>query len=130
MKIGKIFASLNISASGLSVQRKRMDVVARNLANVDTTRTEDGGPYQREIVLVEESKPSGRFKSMLDREKNVISTTHQKHYSSVGRRRSNPVDLGGVKTDEIISRLNVLIHDKCDYVCESAITAIDYLSEE
>ncbi|GAG32676.1 unnamed protein product [marine sediment metagenome] len=35
----------------------------------------------------------------------------------------------GLKTEEIISSLNILIHDKCDYVCESAINAIDDLTE-
>lgn len=36
----------------------------------------------------------------------------------------------GVNTDEVISNLNALVHDKCDYVCESAINAIDSLAEE
>jgi flagellar basal-body rod protein FlgC len=44
--------SLEISASGLSVQRKRMDVIASNLANIETTRTREGGPYRRRMVVV------------------------------------------------------------------------------
>jgi flagellar basal-body rod protein FlgC len=48
------FGTMNISATGLSVQRARMDVHAQNLANVDTTRTPDGGPYRRRAVVVEE----------------------------------------------------------------------------
>ena len=39
--------SFDISASGMSAQRVRLDVAAENIANVDTTRTEDGGPYRR-----------------------------------------------------------------------------------
>ena len=39
--------SFDISASGLSAQRVRMDIAAENIANVDTTRTESGGAYKR-----------------------------------------------------------------------------------
>ena len=45
--------SFDISASGMSAQRVRMDVAAENIANVDTTRTEKGGPYQRKDVVFE-----------------------------------------------------------------------------
>lgn len=44
--------SLEISASGLRAQRKRMDIIATNLANIETTRTEEGGPYRRKIVVM------------------------------------------------------------------------------
>ena len=50
MKIDGMFSGLNISASGLSAQRKRMNAIASNVANAETTRTEDGGPYRRKIV--------------------------------------------------------------------------------
>lgn len=46
-----MFDSMHISASGLSAERVRMDVIAQNLANVNTTRTEDGTPYRRREVL-------------------------------------------------------------------------------
>lgn len=44
-------SSLDISASGLSAQRQRLDVIANNIANAGTTRTAQGGPYQREQVV-------------------------------------------------------------------------------
>ena len=44
--------SLETSASGLSAQRKRMDIIASNLANIETTRTEKGGPYRRKMVVM------------------------------------------------------------------------------
>ncbi len=44
------FSSFDISASGISAQRARMDVVANNIANADSTRTSDGGPYRRQRV--------------------------------------------------------------------------------
>lgn len=42
---------MDISASGLFAQRVRLDVIANNIANAETTRTEDGGPYKRQQVL-------------------------------------------------------------------------------
>lgn len=54
-----IFDSFNINASGLTAQRYRMDVIAQNVANANTTRTEDGTPYKRKIVTFEE-KNGGR----------------------------------------------------------------------
>lgn len=45
---------MNISASGMSAQRLRMDVISQNIANVNTTRDENGDPYKRQTVIFEE----------------------------------------------------------------------------
>ena len=45
-----MFSALAIASSGLSAQRVRMDVIAQNLANAETTQTPQGGPYQRRVV--------------------------------------------------------------------------------
>ena len=45
-------AALEISSSGLYVQRKRMDIISSNLANIETTRTEAGLPYRRKMVVM------------------------------------------------------------------------------
>jgi flagellar basal-body rod protein FlgC len=50
-----MFSSLRISASGLSAQRMRLDVIADNIANAETTRTENGGPYVRKVVSFKEN---------------------------------------------------------------------------
>lgn len=50
---GGFFTGMRISASGLSAERERMDVIAENLANARTTRTPDGGPFRRKIVAFE-----------------------------------------------------------------------------
>ena len=47
-----LFDSFAISASGLAVQRERMEVTSENLANVNSTRTPEGGPYQKKDVVV------------------------------------------------------------------------------
>ena len=54
-----MFDAFNINASGLTAQRYRMDVIAENVANANTTRTEDGSPYKRKVVTFEEK--NGRY---------------------------------------------------------------------
>lgn len=56
--------SLEISASGLYAQRKRMDIIASNLANIETTHTEEGGPYRRRMVVMS-TKPVRDFNKVL-----------------------------------------------------------------
>lgn len=59
--------SLNISASGLTVQRQRMNVIASNIANVHATRTASGEPYRRRELIVA-SEPVDGFQDTLVRE--------------------------------------------------------------
>jgi flagellar basal-body rod protein FlgC len=47
-----IFSSINIAASGLTAQRLRSDVIADNMANANTTRTAEGGPFRRSRVIM------------------------------------------------------------------------------
>jgi flagellar basal-body rod protein FlgC len=47
----QIFSTFEISASGLTAERLRMDVIANNIANANTTRTAEGGPYRRQRVV-------------------------------------------------------------------------------
>lgn len=46
-----MFSNFDISGSGLTAQRLRMDVISSNIANVNTTRTEEGGPYRRKMPV-------------------------------------------------------------------------------
>ena len=57
---------LKVCASGLKAQRTRMEIIATNLANAHTTRTEEGGPYRKKDVVftagdISESKGFGRM---------------------------------------------------------------------
>ena len=47
-----LFSSMNISGSGMSAQRMRMDVISNNIANVNTTRTADGKVFRRTTVIM------------------------------------------------------------------------------
>jgi flagellar basal-body rod protein FlgC len=57
---------LETSASGLYAQRKRMDIIASNLANIETTRTEKGGPYRRKMVVMSTKPPTQNFGDILN----------------------------------------------------------------
>lgn len=60
-----MFSALNISASGLTAQRLRMDVISNNIANVNTTQTTEGGPFKRSRVVLRPKNDSLNFKSMI-----------------------------------------------------------------
>ncbi|HEY8464411.1 MAG TPA: flagellar basal body rod protein FlgC [Bacillota bacterium] len=49
-----IFRNFDISATALTAERLRMDLIANNIANVNTTRTKDGGPFQRQVPVFAE----------------------------------------------------------------------------
>ena len=51
-----LFQAFDISASGMTAERFRTDIIAQNIANVNTTRTEDGTPYRRKIVTFSEKQ--------------------------------------------------------------------------
>ena len=50
-----LFTAMDISASGMRAQRTRMNVISSNIANAQTTRTAEGGPYQRKDVVFREN---------------------------------------------------------------------------
>lgn len=65
------FGSLDTSASGLTAQRLRLDIISQNMANASTTRTEEGGPYKRKSVVFEQvqNEPGSSFSSILNKKK-------------------------------------------------------------
>ena len=48
-----LFTSINIAATGMSLDRLRTDVISDNIANASTTRTQDGGKFQRKMVIAQ-----------------------------------------------------------------------------
>lgn len=53
-----VFNSFDIASSALKANRIRLDTISANMANVETTRTPQGGPYQRKMVVFETQQPS------------------------------------------------------------------------
>lgn len=50
-----IFNAMNVAASGMTAQRTRMDIISQNIANVNTTRDENGDVYKRKTVVFQEN---------------------------------------------------------------------------
>ncbi len=68
------FSSMRISASGLSAERLRMDTIASNIANVSTTRGENGQPYRRKVAVFQEN---------LEKEINKVINTYEAKLNGV-----------------------------------------------
>lgn len=77
-----MFSSFNINASGMTAQRYRMDVIAENVANANTTRTADGTPYRRRVVAFAEKDPQSNFGAILH--KTIHGTYVHDGYSGSG----------------------------------------------
>ena len=61
-----LFSTLSVSASGMAAQRTRAELLVENLANSETTRTPEGGPYRRKDVAFAEDNSVGSFSSEMD----------------------------------------------------------------
>ena len=61
-----LFSSIDVSASGMSAQRERAEILVENIANAETTRTAQGGPYKRRDVVFESSSVAPQFSSEFD----------------------------------------------------------------
>lgn len=64
------FKSINTSATGLTAERLRMDIISKNIANVNTTRTSAGTPYRRQVPIFQE-KEGETFTDILNEAKNT-----------------------------------------------------------
>ena len=65
-----LFSALSVSASGMSAQRARTELLVENLANADTTRTPEGGPYRRKDAVFASDSTVGQFSAMFESEMN------------------------------------------------------------
>ena len=86
--------TLRVSASGLSAQRLRMDVIANNLANANSTRTQDGGPYKRQQIV---------FTPMFEQEKlrhNRFAGDRASYLPFNTRLNAGGVKVAGIVTDD------------------------------
>jgi flagellar basal-body rod protein FlgC len=84
-----LFGSINISSSGLTAERLRMDIISKNIANANTTRTANGTPYRRQVVTFKAAE-TGSFKSHLSKHMN------KNENDNIG----NGVEVTGIKEDE------------------------------
>lgn len=76
--------AMKISGTALAAHRTKMNVIAENLANVETTRTKEGGPYRRQMVVFK-GKSLDRFKSVLEDKRDKLET---------GKIEFSPIEFG------------------------------------
>jgi flagellar basal-body rod protein FlgC len=78
-----LFSSLKISGSGLSTFRRKMNVVAENLANAETTKTAAGGPYQKKTLKISAKPVPEKFAGELKSAAVSLTRTDQQHISTM-----------------------------------------------
>jgi len=69
-----LFSSLSVSASGMAAQRTRAELLTENLANAETTRTPQGGPYRRKDAVFSSEPKTSPFSSVFENELNDTET--------------------------------------------------------
>jgi flagellar basal-body rod protein FlgC len=86
--------AVKISASGLAAQRTRMNIISSNLANINTTRAPEGGPYLRKNVVFESTSPTEIFGDVLQGKLNQnlqgVKVTEIKSDESAVRMKYDP----------------------------------------
>ena len=66
--MSNLLSALSVSASGMSAQRQRTELLVENLANADTTRTPEGGPYRRKDAVFTSDPSASQFSSLFESE--------------------------------------------------------------
>jgi flagellar basal-body rod protein FlgC len=102
-----IFSSLEISGSGMSVQRRRMNVVAENIANAETTKTKNGKPYVRKRLEVKAEDDKLPFKTLLRRSYSRLTRTNDKHLPGLGDALSNRESVARAEAKVVDQRKDV-----------------------
>ena len=69
-----LLSALSVSASGMSAQRARTELLVENLANAETTRTPEGGPYRRKDVVFSADSATSDFSSEFDNQLGLAGT--------------------------------------------------------
>ena len=83
------------------MQRRKLTASASNLANVDTTRTDEGGPYKRRRVVMLEAPKMSKFTTMLTEEQNRLRRTEDKHRPEMEPRPGEYLIGSGVLSQEV-----------------------------
>lgn len=99
--MASILSSLQISSSGLSVQRAKLNATAQNLANAETTETREGGPYRRRSVVVTEEQFDDALNSALKKSDTRLVRTHSNHRGGKSLRVGQKVELSSAEGEEV-----------------------------
>ena len=96
-----IFSAIETSATGLTLQRQKMNVVAENIANAETTETDKGGPYRRQRVVVEEKPENVPFKTHMIRAGAQLARTHANHIGGHLKSSTEETEISQVNGDVV-----------------------------
>ncbi len=77
-----LFSALKISATGLAAQRRKLNAITENLANIHTTKTAEGGPYKRKIVRFREIINRVRSSSGIGKNRLQMNTPRIGHFDN------------------------------------------------
>lgn len=83
-----LFKSINVSATGLTAERLRMDIISKNIANVNTTRTSSGTPYRRQMPIFKEKEDYQSFSSILKSTQNNLQPGNGVEVASIAEDKS------------------------------------------
>ncbi len=97
-----LLGAIKASSQGLTVQRKKMNVVADNIANAETTETAEGGPYRRKRVLVTQTESKEPFNSILQSAETNLSRTHRYHRGGGVRPSTSKIETTGVAGQDMV----------------------------
>ena len=77
-------STINIIGSGLTAQHLRLDVISENVTNINTTRTEEGGPYRRKVVVFQAMDGRESFRDVMARARSgMVSNAGQENTGGV-----------------------------------------------
>jgi flagellar basal-body rod protein FlgC len=102
--ISGIFRAIEISATGLSAQRQKMNIVSENIANAQTTRTADGGPYKRQRVQFKEHPDYAPFGKVLNRAVMSMRRTKSGHMTNPARATSQRDNVSPVEAKTYVDQ--------------------------
>jgi flagellar basal-body rod protein FlgC len=102
VKNQQAFHSLDISRSALQAQRRRMDAIAENLANIHTTSTVDGGPFKPRVTVMSEALEAWNQMDPTSQGSSTLTLTHPGHLAG-SNESSDSMNFSGVETEVIES---------------------------
>jgi len=101
--LGSLFKAIDISASGLYAQRTRMNVISENLANIETTRTDEGEAYRRKIAMLKSGMPDEEgFRNLLIQNQLQLEQTNKEHKPDEPFKEKKADEDRGVRVSEIV----------------------------
>jgi|YNPMSStandDraft_2_1061718.scaffolds.fasta_scaffold00213_18 flagellar basal-body rod protein FlgC len=82
MKITGTYKSFDISSQGMSLQRRKMNLISENIANSQTTKTSEGKPYQRKLLTIRSKDKETAFEKIFSQQTISLKKSNSSHYET------------------------------------------------